>query len=137
MNRDPVAAVLLAVAAALVFVAPEHIAWAMRWWQPGVEYIATGCALCLLSLAVGWMASQWLGWRRFALVSVWPAYEGALMAASRLAFPLDAPVKLPPGRNMADVAFGPWATWISLGLGFWGAAYVLAGLRDGSRSDRR
>lgn len=130
MTREPAAAVGLAVAAAALYVSPEHVASALSLYQPGVEYVAGGIERCAL-----WLFAAWVAWScglpRLARVALWPAYEGGLMAASRLALPLTGPVDLPAGKNMADVAFGPAATWISVGIAFWGAAYVAAGLRDG------
>ena len=130
MTREASAAVGLAVVVAALYVSPEHIASALSLYQPGVEYVAGGIERCALWLFVAWVA--WAsGWDRLARIALWPAYEGGLMAASRLALPMDKPTDLPPGMNMADAAFGPWATWISIGIAFWGAAYVAAGLRGG------
>ena len=136
MSREPVAAVGLAVGIAALYISPQHVASALSLYQPGVEYVAGGIERCALWLFAAWVAYE-CGLSVIARVLLWPAYEGGMMAASRLALPMDRMVKLPPGQTVGEAAFGPWATWASIAIAFWGAAYVAQGLRDGRRADRR
>lgn len=109
----------LIVLAAVVHLAPLHIAALLRQSQAAWEYVGQGLESAVLWLIVAAMS------RGIAMqaVAAWGATEGAMRATCRLAFPMDkAPPKV-PGQNLCDIATGHPATLVSLVLA---AAAVVA-----------
>jgi len=123
-------AAVVGLSVCALYFAPEHLASRLALYQPGLEYIAAGIEAAALWIFAASVAF-WLGCNRVAVVALWPAYEAALRVAGRLAFPLDKPVRLPPGHTMIETAYGEWTSWIGFAVAFLATAYVIKGLAHG------
>ena len=123
--------VLLAACSFLPLLASDATAKAWGIVAGGVEL--TGAWLAVLGLANGLPRYAAAGVRAVACI-------GAILAAQmlfRLGFPMDRPVRLPPGQSMGEALLGSWVWFADAALVFWGVACVDRGLRDGNRTNRR
>lgn len=132
MRRDQGAAAILAAVVGLLYLAPQHLAEALRWSPSAVVYVVSGLEACLLWLALG-VGCLYLRLTTLAAVCLWPAYEAALRPVCRLMLPMDKPPKLPAGQNLCDVAIGEWTSY----AGLWIATIVILWLHTRSIHDKR
>jgi len=122
------AAAVVGLLVALRYLAPEHVAPRLGWTEAALEYALAGLWDGLLLVILACLARVY-GWPEVAVVLTWPAYESFLQGAARLALPMDRKVAIPPGMNLADVAFGVWTGPVGLTLAGFIVLYLISRLR--------
>lgn len=118
---------MLIIVAALYWL-PSHVAEALGWHAPAVEYVVGRLEAAALWLVVAGLVA-WRPWSRPAApVVLWAAAEAGIGAVARLALPMCCPLTR-DARPLAVQAWGPGAEWISAVLAAGAVWWVAASLR--------